>query len=249
MHIYQTKSKFLSFVIPCFNCEKFIKRNIFKLIKKLKKKRINYEIILINDGSKDKTGLILNNLKSNLNNLRVFENKVNKGKSYSVIYGIKKTKGKKIIIIDCDLPYFSYLNKVIEKIDKYKLVVVNRKNKKSKLILKNLSFYQIARYLIGQIISYITILFLKIKIKDTQAGLKGFHKSKDFLKHKFISNKFFFDIELILWFQKKSIFPQSIPVKFTIPNLSSINFFNIKKNIEILYELFRVIMKYFLVAK
>ena len=249
MKFNKTKTQFISFVIPCFNCEKFIKKNIFKLFKNLKKKRINYEIILVNDGSEDKTKLIINNLKSSFNNLRIFENKVNKGKSYSVLYGIKKTKGRKIIIIDCDLPYFLYLNKLIEMINKYKLVIVNRKDKKSQLILKNLSLYQILRYLIGLIISYVNILFFGIIAGDTQAGLKGFHKSRDFLKHKFISKYFFFDLELILWFQKKNILPKYIPVKFTIPDKSTIKFLNVRKNIKILKELIKIITNNLLKVK
>ena len=50
----------ISFIIPCLNCSKFIGNTIKRLHKKLKKKRIiDYEIILIDDGSTDETFRIL----------------------------------------------------------------------------------------------------------------------------------------------------------------------------------------------
>ena len=41
-----------SIVIPCYNFEKKIESNILKLINKLRSININYEIILVNDGSR-----------------------------------------------------------------------------------------------------------------------------------------------------------------------------------------------------
>jgi len=244
MNKFLKKNFFISFIIPCYNCQTFIEKNIIRLIKKLKNHGIKYEIILVNDGSKDKTNIILKKLNSNFKNLRVFENKINKGKSYSVIYGIKKARGKKIIIFDCDLPYYSYLDKVITKLHKYKLVIIDRKDSRSKILLNNLSIYQFFRHTVGTLISILNNFFFNLGTRDTQAGLKGFYKIKDFRKIKFVSKKFFFDLELILFFKNKNIFPCSIPVKFKIPDNSNIKFMNLKKNFEIIAELIKVIKKY-----
>ena len=40
-----------SFLIPCYNCEKFILSNGFKLLKKIKNNNINFEVFFLNDGS------------------------------------------------------------------------------------------------------------------------------------------------------------------------------------------------------
>jgi len=242
MNKYQ--KNFISFVIPCYNCEKFIERNILKLIKNIRKNKTKFEIILVNDGSNDKTKNILNKLSANFKNLKFIENKKNKGKSYSLARGISKTRANKVIIYDCDLPYFQYLNKLIKKLNKYKFVVINRREKKSRINLDHLSFYQLVRFLIGIFVSYLIGILLKLKTKDTQAGLKGFHKNQNLKRNDFISKIFFLDLELVILFEKAGITPFSIPVEYSIPSDSSIKLFNLKKNIQILREFISVIKKY-----
>ena len=185
----------ITFIIPCYNCESYIIDSYNKLRNEIKKFKIKYEIIFVDDGSKDKTFNILNNLKKKNRLVKILRNKKNSGKSFSVIKGINKSTNSKIVLIDCDLPYLSSLKKIIFYLKKnVDLIVVNRKLKNSKMINKNLNFYQLIRYLIGALIAFINLRFLKIKIVggDTQAGLKGFIKFKNFNKIKFISKKFFF---------------------------------------------------------
>ena len=227
----------ISIIIPCFNSEKYILKNIEKLKKVIQKINYKYEIIIIDDCSNDKTYEILKNFHLKNKNIKIFKNDYNKGKSYSLIKGIKKSKFTKIIIIDSDLPYFSKLNILIKKLDNYDFVLINRRHKKSKNIGTDFNSYQIIRLYIGYIINFIIRMYFSIRIKDTQAGLKGFIKPKNFLRIKFFSNRFFFDLELLLYFiyNKKKIF--SIPVFFKISTDSSIKIFDFKKNFEVIKEL------------
>ena len=236
-----------SLVIPCYNCSQFIEKNIIKLIRKLNNFNIKYEIILIDDGSTDKTLEILKKINLNTKKIKILKNNFNIGKSFSSIKGIKISKYQKIILIDCDLPYFSDLKKIIFELNKgYDLVTINRKMEQSKLISKNLNLYQITRYIIGGLIAIINLKVLKLKIKggDSQAGLKGFKKFKNFNKVKFLSKKFFFDLELISLYSKKRLSIKSIKTNYSVPSKSSIKIFNFSKNFEILCELLKVIKKY-----
>lgn len=236
-----------SLIIPCYNCSQFIEKNIIKLIRKLNNFNIKYEIILIDDGSTDKTLEILKKINLNIKKIKILKNNFNIGKSFSSIKGIKISRYQKIILIDCDLPYFSDLKNIIFELNKgYDLVTINRKMEQSKLISKNLNLYQITRYIIGGLIAIINLKVLKLKIKggDTQAGLKGFKKFKNFNKVKFLSRKFFFDLELISLYSKKKLSIKSIKTNYSVPSKSSIKIFNFSKNFEILCELFKVIKKY-----
>tara|TARA_B110000196_G_C21085494_1_gene634765 strand:+ start:570 stop:1301 length:732 start_codon:yes stop_codon:yes gene_type:complete len=236
-----------SFIIPCYNCATFIEQNILKLENKLKKLKIKYELILINDGSSDKTLKIINHISLKNKLIKIIKNKKNTGKSYSCIKGIKRSRYRNIILIDCDLPYFSSLKDIFYELKKgNELVIVNRKLKESKLIKRKINIYQILRYFIGAAMAYINLKLLKLEILggDTQAGLKGFKKIKDFNKLKFISKKFFFDLELILVYSKRKLKIQSIKTNYSINSRSSIKILNFSKNLEILKELYWVINKY-----
>lgn len=235
----------VSFVIPCYNCEKFIIENIKKLKKKILSLKIKYEIILIDDGSNDSScKKIKDHIKKN-KFISLIENKKNQGKSFSVIKGIKKSKYNFIIMIDCDLPYFNSLNKIVFHLkNKADLVMINRRLKGSKLKKEKLNLYQISRYILGAIIAFINKILLNISVEggDTQAGLKGFKKNSVLMKNKFISKKFFFDLELIHLFLKKKLKIVSIKTNYFIPKKSSIKIFNFKNNYSIFKELLLILI-------
>ncbi len=232
----------ITFVIPCYNSQKIILQNYKKLNRFIKKKKYKYKIIYINDGSKDSTFQELLKIKNK--NVLIVNNKKNTGKSISIINCIKKIKTDYIILIDCDLPYFSYLNKVIKNLKKNDLVLVNRKIKNSKNIEVNQNFYQIIRNLISNYMGIYMEKILKLNVSgDSQAGLKGL-KNKNYInKYKFISKYYFFDIELIKIFRINKARVKLIPVKYKISKKSSINIFSFK-NILYILEFLKVLKKY-----
>jgi len=235
----------ISFVIPCYNAETFILKNIIKLKKKISSFKIIYEIILIDDGSDDNTSSILENVTKKDKFITLIKNKKNTGKSYSVLRGIKKSKHQHVIMIDCDLPYFESINKIVFYLKKnIDLVIINRKLKESKLKKKKLNIYQLTRYFLGAIIAFVNKNILKLRIEggDTQAGLKGFKKNRYFIKNTFISKKFFFDLELIHLFSKQNLKIVSVKTTFNVPEKSSIKIFNLKNNYFILKELVNILI-------
>ena len=232
----------ITFVIPCYNSQKIILQNYKKLNRFIKKKKHKYKIIYINDGSSDSTFQELLKIKNK--NVFIVNNKKNIGKSISIINCIKKIKTDYIILIDCDLPYFSYLNKLIKNLKKNDLVLVNRKIKNSKNIEVNQNFYQIIRNLISNYMGIYMEKKLKLNVSgDSQAGLKGL-KNKNYInKIKFISKYYFFDIELIKIFRINKARVKMIPVKYKISKKSSINIFSFK-NILYILEFLKVLKKY-----
>jgi len=232
----------LSIIIPTFNDEKIIKKKILFLVKKIKQLKVNYEIIIINDGSIDNTKLEILSVKNE--KIFLINNLENKGKSYSIRRGLKKSKFNHVVLIDSDLPYFSKFSLIVKKLKKnYDFIFINRRHLKSRVTNNNFNLYKIFRYLAGYVISVLLKLTIDLDTGkvDTQAGLKGFKKIKNFNNLKFISNKFFLDIELIYLYTKLSKKIISIPVIYKISSNSSIKILNIKKNIQIILELFKII--------
>jgi hypothetical protein len=85
-------------VVPAYNQEKFIGRCLRSLIDQ-SLERHNYEIIVINDGSEDKTLYALNLFKEDI---KIISNKKNMGLPYSINKGISSAKGRYIIRVDSD---------------------------------------------------------------------------------------------------------------------------------------------------
>ena len=87
-----------SFVIINYNCKKYIKNCLKSCINQ--KTKFNYEIILVDDASTDKSLKEIINFKSKI--LKIFRNKKNLGIEKTSNFGFKKAKGKYVSFLDCD---------------------------------------------------------------------------------------------------------------------------------------------------
>ncbi len=86
-----------SIIIPFYNSEKYIERCIKSV---LEQSFGDYEIILINDGSTDRSSSVISNIDDD--RITVLENSENRGVSYSRNKGIKQAKGEWITFLDSD---------------------------------------------------------------------------------------------------------------------------------------------------
>jgi dolichyl-phosphate beta-glucosyltransferase len=225
-------NSFYSFVTPVKDQENDIYDNIHKLIKKIKKNVFiqNWEIIIIDDGSTDNTFEQLNLIQNEKKKIKILKNIKNKGKGFSIKKGVDKInlRSNKVILIDSDIPYFRELNNFLKKLQKNDLVIINRRDKRSKLILKNKNIYTYLRVIAGNSMNYIFRLLKLTDQKDTQAGLKGFSSKYKKLFKKIKTDGFLYDLEFLLLFSNKGIKPLSVPCQYSVSKNSSVRFkFNI----------------------
>ena len=96
--------KILSIIVPCYNEEQalpFFYQEIDKVSKELKE--LNFELIFVNDGSKDKTLEVLKEYHKKDKRVRYISFSRNFGKEAAMYAGLEHSKGDYVTIMDADL--------------------------------------------------------------------------------------------------------------------------------------------------
>lgn len=93
----------LSIIVPAFNEEKNIDPTVRGLTNTFKRKNFeDYEILIFNDKSSDKTGVIADDLFREFKNIKVIHNETNKGLGYNYKTGVEIAKGDYVLMIPGD---------------------------------------------------------------------------------------------------------------------------------------------------
>jgi glycosyltransferase involved in cell wall biosynthesis len=96
-------SKDLSIVIPCYKSENYLEKNVISILEVLKSKlEIEFEILLVVDGSPDKTIFIAEKLASAYSEVRAIELSKNFGQHAALFAGISQTRGELVLTMDDD---------------------------------------------------------------------------------------------------------------------------------------------------
>lgn len=103
----KTIKPFISIALPCYNEEVILKGNLDTIVNYLKSKGYKYdwEIVIINDGSKDKTGEIADELSNQDSHIRVIHHPINLNLGNALKTAFKNSRGSIIVVMDIDLSY------------------------------------------------------------------------------------------------------------------------------------------------
>jgi dolichyl-phosphate beta-glucosyltransferase len=93
---------YLSIIIPAYNEEERLPKTLKDINDYLKSQNYDYEILVISDGSKDKTVEIARSLQPEIKGLKVISNKENHGKGFVVRQGLLGARGEIRLFTDAD---------------------------------------------------------------------------------------------------------------------------------------------------
>ena len=138
----------ISIIAPCYNEEETIEPFLRRIEEILTQINEPYEIVFINDGSKDNTLNVLLNAKQNFKNIRIINFSRNFGKEAALTAGLDKARGEAAIPIDVDLQDPPELIKelVARWREGYDVVLAKRANRTSDSFAKRVSadlFYKL----------------------------------------------------------------------------------------------------------
>jgi glycosyltransferase involved in cell wall biosynthesis len=153
--------------MPAYNEEKTIATVVQRVLKEVP---CEFELIIVNDGSTDRTGEIAAGLASNDPRIRVFHQK-NAGKTAALKQGFEKSRGRIVIVQDADLEYDpAEIIHVIQPILDGKADVVYGSRFLVRRAARVLYFYH---YVANRVITLLSNLFTNLNMTDVETGYKA----------------------------------------------------------------------------
>ncbi len=225
----------ISLIIPAYNEEKQILKTLTETIEYMEKELPSYEIIVVNDGSRDKTAEMTRALSPFV---RLISYDKNMGKGYAVSRGVESAKGEYIFFTDADLSYdLQYIKQGERLLDQGAEVVIGERNRCR-------TGYPFLRREISKIYGYAVNRLFPLEIEDTQCGFKGFKGSvAKRLFNDLKTDGFGFDTEILC---KASLFNMEIaqmPVDFVHRENSKVSILSGARTIRDLYKIRRELLE------
>lgn len=209
----------LSVVIPAYNEEPNFKKGLVEEVPKyLEKQDYAYEILIVDDGSTDKTAQLADEFARKYKNVRVIKNP-HEGKAETVKKGVEEAKGELILFTDFDQATpLSEIEKLLPFFPEYDIVIGSRQLPGAKRDKE-----PIYRHIMGLGFNLVVQTIAVRGIWDTQAGFKCF--KADIAKELFTKLKVYgkgkkvqgalvtaFDVELLFIAKKHGYKIKEVPI-------------------------------------
>lgn len=224
----------LSVVFPAYNDEQSIPKLVKKTLEILPQVANKYEVIIVDDGSEDKTANILKKLKGTIRFFKIINHKRNLGYGVTLTDGFKAAKNDFIFYTDSDGQYdVSELKKLVENLDETTDMVTGFKVNRADPLM---------RRTVGYLYNKFVKTVFGLKVKDVDCDFRLFHrKILKGLKFRITSGAF--DVEFIEQLQKKKVCFKEVPVHHYPRPYGQSQFFKPKRIIKSLWDLGKIWIK------
>lgn len=183
----------LSFVIPAYNEEDYIECALGTLDEMVKDKRLPYEIVVVDDGSKDKTLPRAIKYASKNGHVKVVSYTQNEGKGHAVKTGFMQTNGEVVVFADSDMDIdLSIISKYVDALKYGDIVVATKWHPDSVVCMP------MYRRILSHGFNVLVRILTGAKLRDTQVGLKAMRKSAfTDIFPRLCVKRYAFDVELL----------------------------------------------------
>lgn len=210
----QNQKPELSIVIPAYNEERRLPTTLIDIVDYLDKKRITHEIIVVDDGSLDRTVEIVKKFQKIRPEIKIIEIKPNRGKGNAVRTGMLQATGEKLLFADADgAAPIEEIEKLIAELERGADLVIGSRaiySPESKVVTH---WYR--KYL-GRSFNFCVNILILPGIMDTQCGFKIFNRdSALFLFSKQTAPGFSFDVEILFLARKAGYKMVEVPINWT----------------------------------
>lgn len=192
----QNYSGKISIIMPAYNEGKHIYANVMETKQLFEESGVTYEIIVVDDGSKDNTLQEAERAVSTAPNLiKLTRSITNVGKGFAIREGFKLVTGDMVVFLDSDLDLHPSQIKLLFEIMKKEnadVVIGSKRHPESKLD------YPLKRRIVSSGYFFLVRLLFGLPLRDTQTGLKLFKRNVlDEVMPVLLVKRFAFDLELL----------------------------------------------------
>ena len=202
----------LSIVIPSFNEELRLPVTLADISAYIRASKRETEVIVVDDGSTDRTADIASSFRGEIQRLRVIANKKNRGKGYSVRHGMLEARGRIVLFTNADLSApIDEADKLVAALADHDVAIGSRALNRSLISVHQSMFREYA----GIIFNFIVRAILRLPFVDTQCGFKAFRRDRCrviFQQQRI--ERFGFDPELLYLARHHGLSAVEIPVRW-----------------------------------
>ena len=211
----------LSIVIPAFNEELRLPGTLERIVAHLKASRLDVEVLVVDDGSKDRTAAVAESFRSKIPTLRVVPNGVNRGKGYSVRHGVQEARGRIVLFTDADLSApIEEADKLLDALQHFDVAIGSRAINRRLITIHESRFREFA----GIIFNKIVRLILRLPFVDTQCGFKAFVRERcQIIFEQQTIERFGFDPELLYLARHHGLRVVEVPVRWGHSRATKVN--------------------------
>jgi glycosyltransferase involved in cell wall biosynthesis len=202
----------LSIIIPSYNEELRLPATLDRIAEYLQTYRGTAEVLVVDDGSQDRTAAVAESYRAKIPSLRAISNGVNRGKGYSVRHGMREARGRTALFTDADLSApIEEAGKLIEALENNDVAIGSRAVDRSLITVHESPFREFAGVLFNKIVRII----LWLPFVDTQCGFKAFRREKcGVIFEQQRIERFGFDPELLYLARHHGLRTVEIPVRW-----------------------------------
>ena len=202
----------LSIIIPSFNEELRLPATLERIAGHIGNSRRNTEVIVVDDGSTDRTAAVAESWRGKIPQLRVISNGINRGKGFSVRHGSLEARGDIILFTDADLSSpIEEGEKLFAALHSHDVAIGSRAVDRSLIEVHESIFREFAGIIFNRIVR--TILWLPFV--DTQCGFKAFRRERcRIIFEQQTIERFGFDPELLYLARHHGLSIQEVPVRW-----------------------------------
>jgi dolichyl-phosphate beta-glucosyltransferase len=208
----------VSIVIPTYNGREFIEQTVGAVLKYLASRDEAGELIVVDDGSTDGTGDLLEKIACRQTIFRLIRYQPNRGKGFAVRKGVAAASGDRIVFTDADLAYPpDQIERILSSIDAgADVAIATRVAADSRYMMSPAFFnYVYTRHLASRVFNLMVRSLLALPVRDCQAGLKGFSKAAAMTVFPRLTlDGFTFDVELLCIAKVHGLRITEVPVQF-----------------------------------